>query len=110
MNLIKNSLLILALISAPLVAMDQESPKRMSPCTQLKAAFVLGLALFSGKAMLDSQAATPEMFDPSISLPVAAGLGSNAKAITTIDPIFTYPMREQVEELRFGIDERDYHA
>lgn len=117
MDFIKHSLLTLALISAPLMAMDQEAPHRANPCTKLKAAFVLGLALLSGKALHDSQTATPDMFDPSMKPAVVTTVG-NGKITTST---YGYYRDENIETPKsrlekpfdlkdFGINEEDYHA
>lgn len=77
MNYIKNSLLVLALTSAPLMTMDQEAPQRANPCTQLKAAFIIGLALFAGKTMYDYQTTTPDMFNPALASTKPITIGGN---------------------------------
>jgi hypothetical protein len=57
--------------------MDQEAPQRANPCTQLKAAFILGLALFAGKTMYDYQATTPDMFNPALASTKPITVGGN---------------------------------
>ena len=89
MNYIKNSLLTLAIISAPLVGMDQEAPHRTNPCTHLKAAFFLGLAVFASKAIHDYQAA-PDASNPLVT-PITVGGNTG-----TTNPVPLVPMQDPV--------------
>lgn len=117
MNNIKTYLLTLTLISAPLMAMEQEPPHRANPCTQFKTALVLGLALFAGKALHDCQTVTPDMFDPSMKPAVAMTIGNGKVTTYTYgyyrDENIKTPkdiLKKPLDLKDFGIDEDNYRA
>lgn len=73
-------------MSTPLIAMEQEAPQRANPCTQLKTAFMLGLALFAGKSIYDCRTLTPDMLDSTRNSAITT-VGGNVKTVKIITAV-----------------------